>query len=511
MSDWTAGYVADIGYTFGYYTELNPLRLRLPLLSSGYAFPNVESACELGFGQGVSVNMHAAASSIAHYGTDFNPAQANFAQELARQSGARLHLHDEAFAEFCNRSDLPDFDYIGLHGIWSWISDENRSVIVDFIRRKLKVGGVLYISYNTQPGWAAMLPMRGLLTEHAQVMAAPGQGIVSRIDSALDFAERLLATDPIFGRVNPVVGERIKRMKDQNRSYLAHEYFNRDWHPMTFSRMAEWLAGAKLNFACSAHYVDHVDAVNLSTEQQAFLKEIPDAMFREAVRDFMCNTQFRRDYWIKGGRRLNPVERVEALRQQQVILVNSPENVELKVSGYIGDATLNEGIYCPLLEAMSDHKPKTLNQLEQMTKAKGLSLPQILQAVMILVGKNDLAPVQDELGISKAKKQCDKLNAHLLQASRGSHDVGYLAAPLTGAAVPVNRFQQMFLLAKNNGRKSPEECVKFAWEYLENLNQRLTKEGKALETPEENIAELQRQAVEFFEKRLPILKALMVT
>ncbi len=21
MSDWTAGYVADIGYTFGYYTE----------------------------------------------------------------------------------------------------------------------------------------------------------------------------------------------------------------------------------------------------------------------------------------------------------------------------------------------------------------------------------------------------------------------------------------------------------------------------------------------------------
>ena len=24
MNDWTAGYVADIGYTFGYYPELNP-------------------------------------------------------------------------------------------------------------------------------------------------------------------------------------------------------------------------------------------------------------------------------------------------------------------------------------------------------------------------------------------------------------------------------------------------------------------------------------------------------
>ena len=72
-------------------------------------------------------------------------------------SGAAAKLFDQAFAEFCARPDLPDFDFIGLHGIWSWISDENRAVIVDFIRRKLKVGGVLYISYNTQPGWAAIV------------------------------------------------------------------------------------------------------------------------------------------------------------------------------------------------------------------------------------------------------------------------------------------------------------------------------------------------------------------
>lgn len=35
MSDWTAGYVADIGYTYGYYTELNPLRVRLAFLNAG--------------------------------------------------------------------------------------------------------------------------------------------------------------------------------------------------------------------------------------------------------------------------------------------------------------------------------------------------------------------------------------------------------------------------------------------------------------------------------------------
>ena len=117
MTSWTAGYVADIGYTYGYYTELNPLRVRLAFLNNGLACPGFTTACELGFGQGLSANLHAAASTTQWYGTDFNPAQAGFAQQLAAASGAGAKLFDEAFAEFCARPDLPDFDTIGLHGV----------------------------------------------------------------------------------------------------------------------------------------------------------------------------------------------------------------------------------------------------------------------------------------------------------------------------------------------------------------------------------------------------------
>ena len=170
------------------------------------------------------------------------------------------------------------------------------------------------ISYNTQPGWAAMAPMRDLLTEHSEVMGVNGQGLVSRIDGVLAFAEKLLATNPTYARANPQVPERLKKIKEQNRNYLAHEYFNRDWLPMPFSRMANWLAQAKLSYACPAHYLDHIDALNLTAEQQALLKEIPDAMFRQTVRDFCVNQQFRRDYWVKGPRRLGAVAQAEALR-----------------------------------------------------------------------------------------------------------------------------------------------------------------------------------------------------
>lgn len=52
MTDWSAGYVADITYTYGYYAELNPLRARQALVNAGMVPPEVVTACELGFGQG---------------------------------------------------------------------------------------------------------------------------------------------------------------------------------------------------------------------------------------------------------------------------------------------------------------------------------------------------------------------------------------------------------------------------------------------------------------------------
>jgi hypothetical protein len=304
MTSWTHGYVADIGYTYGYYTDLNPMRAQLPIARAGFQPPVIETACELGFGQGVSVNLHAAGSTIDWWGTDFNPGQAHFAQGLARASGASCRLFDQSFEDFCQRDDLPDFDLISLHGIWSWISDANRKVIANFISKKLKVGGLLYISYNTLPGWSQMLPIREVLTQHATEMSAPAAPLVQRIDASIGFMEKLFALQPAMAKIAPVMMERFKRIKEMDRHYLAHEYFNRDWAPMSFASMNSFLSETKLSYVCSAHYLDHVDAANLSDEQAAFLNEIPDPSFKETVRDLLTSQAFRRDYWVKGPTRL---------------------------------------------------------------------------------------------------------------------------------------------------------------------------------------------------------------
>lgn len=511
MSDWTAGYVADVGYTFGYYTELNPLNSSLALLNAGIDVPSYGTACELGYGQGLATNIHAAGSNIEWYGTDFNPSQAAFAQELAATSGAAAAMFDQSFADFCGRTDLPDFDFIALHGIWSWISEENRLEIVNFIRRKLKVGGVLYISYNTQPGWASFAPLRHLMTEHAQILGTEGHGIVSRIDGALKFTESLLATNPVFSRANPLVGERAIKLKDQNRHYLAHEYFNRDWQPMHFATMAEHLEPAKVQFACSANYLDHIAGINLTTDQQTFLNEIPDLMFKETVRDFMVNQPFRRDYWIKGLRRLSPLERVEKLRQQKVVLASPRDTVPRKVTGMLGEAELSDNVYEPLLDLMSDHHGRTLGEIADYLKVKGVSFPQLVEAILVLKGGGYVASVQDDATIARAKKQTDLLNVRLMNKARGTNDLTYLASPVTGGGFKLTRFNQLFLLALHHGKQQPADWAQFVWEILQAQGQLLVKESKPLESAADNLQELNEQANEFALKQLPLLEALQIT
>lgn len=510
MDTWSEGYVSDINYTYGYYPELNPARVRLAFLNSGLALPTIGTACELGFGQGMSVNMHAAASMVRWYGTDFNPSQAGLAQSMAAAAGSGAQLTDEAFADYCHRTDLPDFDYIGLHGIWSWVSDANRTLIVDFVRRKLKVGGVLYISYNTMPGWAASAPVRRLLADYAASMNTIGEGTISRVNSALDFANQLMAVNPVYLGANPQVKAKVESLANQNRNYLAHEYFNRDWNPMYFSDMARWLGPAKVSFACSAAFLDHIDQLAFKPEQQKLLDGIPDATLRQTVRDYLVNQQFRRDYWVKGPRPLQGFEQADALREQRVVLVARRADVKLKFTSTVGEANLSEAVYQPLLDALGDHLAHSLGQLESALVPHGVGFRQLVQAVMVLGGMGKLEPAQAESDTRAAKAHVNRLNEMVMKKSRDSGDLAYLASPVTGGGIAAERIQQLFLLAIAGGATTPDEWVAPAWKILSALGQKLIKDGKPLESDEDNLAELRARAHLFASDHLPIFQALQV-
>lgn len=464
MSVWSEGYVVDVGYTHGYYPELNPVRTRFALLNSGYECPAMETACELGFGQGVSANIHAAAGHTEWWGTDFNPTHAAQAQQMAKASGSGARWLDDAFAAFAQRSDLPDFDFIALHGVWSWVSDNNRAVLVDFVRRKLKVGGVLYVGYNTLPGWNTMVPLRHLLTEHAHTMGAPGVGRETRIEQALSFVDQLLDTQPAHTQNHPELATRLQTLRGQKRGYLAHEYFNQDWQPMHFAQVAGCLAPAKVQYACSAHLLEQVDTFNLTPAQRAFLYGIPDTNLRETARDFVVNQAFRRDYWVKGGLRLSPREQSERLRAQGLLLVTPSKAVPLTVRGHLGEGQLDAAVYTPVLDLLADHQPHTLGQLEQAVAPLGISAEQLLQAVVVLCGLGHVAPVQNTTG--SAAGCCDRLNGYAIGQTMGGQGFGHLASPATGGGVALSPAEQLFLLAIDQGHPTPAGWAQVAATFL---------------------------------------------
>jgi hypothetical protein len=339
-------------------------------------------------------------------------------------------------------------------------------------------------------------------------MGSSGVGVVRRVNGAIEFTQKLLDTNPIFSRANPTVIEKLKKVSEQNSHYLAHEYFNKDWHPMHFATMCKWLIPSKLTYACSAHYLDHIDALNLTADQQAFLKEISDVNFKESVKDFMVNQQFRRDYWLRGARKLFPVEQAEMIKKQRIILLSSPEDIQLKVKGALGEANLNESIYLPIVGLLSDHKAKSIEEIISKVKPEEVRADQVLQAVLVLIGAGHIASVQNDEQVAKAKQSTKKLNEALIEKARFNVELSTLASPITGGGHTVTRINQLFLLAISQGKKQPKEWAQTVWEVLASQSQRLLKDGKAIELIEDNIAELTRQAEEFSSKKLPIIKAL---
>jgi hypothetical protein len=454
--------------------------------------------------------MHAAASITEWHGTDFNPSHAGLAQELPTVSGSSAKLYDETFSEFANRSDLPDFDYIGLHGIWTWISDENRRTIVDFVRRKLNLGGVLYISYNTLPGWATFAPMRHLLMEYASGMGSGRDGIVGQIGGAISFADNLLATNPKYATANPMVPGRFAKLKKGDPNYVAHEYFNRDWHPMYFSQMLEWLSPAKLTYVCSAGLLDHVDSINLTADQQKLLEGISDPTFRQLTRDYMVNQEFRCDYWVKGPRQPSSLESVAGFRALKVMLVTPRADVEYTVEGVLGDVNLNPSVYAPILDALSDHQPKSIRDIESAAQEKAIEFPLFRQAIVVLLGIGHLELVQENKATKAAGKYTDRLNAHLIEKAGVADHLSYLASPVIGGGTKVGRLPKLFLLAIKHGGKKPEDWAHFVWSTLTSQGEHLRKDGRALKYDQEGIDEVMIHATDFVEKQLPILRALKI-
>lgn len=509
---WTDGYVAEIGYTYGFYRELTPALIQYALLANGVLPPALDGPytyCELGFGQGVSTNLLAAANPRGRFwGTDFNPEQASHARELARLGHTEAQLFDDSFEEFAAR-DTPQFDIIALHGTWSWVSAPAQAAIVRILRDKLKVGGALYISYNVLPGWANEAPLRDLLMLHTGHGSAPGTGITRRIEDALHFADSLQAGGARFFQANPRLAEFLKDMKSDDRQYLAHEYFNQSWDLIYFSDLARALQPAKLGYAASLHQLDLLEVLRHRGAIAKTIERIASPVLREVARDFALNRRFRRDLFTRGARRLAPAERTERLLDLRVVLQGAPADVPTECCGPENEVPIDAAVMTPLLEVLASGTPdRPLREVRADARLASVSTEQLLLAVHQLIALRHAHPVFPADSALRKQSQARHFNEVVARQARFHNHIKYLASPVLTGAVGVNRFQLLFLLARQQKLQTPEQWARFACDAAVAGEGGLKLPGRVIDQPGQCLDEFRQRAAEFATQDLPAFQAL---
>ena len=442
---WTDGYQTTVNYTYGYYRDLSPNYQKFCLLLNGIDVPEQQEEtahCELGFGQGLSIVFHASTSLAKFYGTDFNPAHAAHAQQLASQGQIQSHFYDDSFEELLNRTDLPQFDSISLHGIWSWISHENQHFILKFIRKYLKPNGIVYISYNCLTGWATNMPVRELFHSHFNFNSKSANPL-QKVRDALDFSESLLQQNPIFAQRNPNALTKVEDLKKQNPNYLIHEYLNQDWQCFSFQQVVRIFEDIKMSYAGSTDLNYHIENINLTPENQAFLNRIEHPIFREQCRDYFTNTQFRRDLFIRGKNQLSPLQVQERTRKIPFVLLNTRENFPENITGLLGTFQLLEDIYTPIGQIFEKHNYRTLTIAEIENELPHLNFSKILNALVILCQLGLAQPCQT-IPNQQIIEQTQKLNAYILEQAPFHQQYQFLVSPLTGMAISIPHFNQLF-------------------------------------------------------------------
>lgn len=512
MRNWADGYFTGSHYTYGYFDYLSPVQQRFALLLNGLDCPLADEPqhCELGFGQGVTINVHSACNPGAYTGTDFTADQAVFAANLARRAGnASLTIFDDSFAEFHARNDLPAFDSISLHGIWSWVSEANRQVLMDICRRRLKPGGVLYLSYNCLPGWANVQPLQHLMALHDE-FGGPGRRAERRVDEALAFVDAVLASGPAYAHA---AGEPLRVQRaglGDDKAYLAHEYLNRNWTAPYFSQVAQTLAEIRLEFGATAQILRRLDALYLTVAQRKLLAGIDNPVLRAQVEDYCINARFRTDLFARGAVRLSPeAQRIRLFRQQVVACVPA-HKIHFTVSTHLGTFEPLDDQYGPVREAIlaDGGSPKSIGDVVGYAQGRGLDEARALRALLTLMGTGQVYACQPEPDQKSVHERARRFNYAIAQMALEDDHLHVLASPVTGAGIGnIGRSERLFLLATFDSVQDP---VGFAWQRMRAIDAGLIRDGQTLQGDEANLAYLQEQYEVFRRDMLPVLGALKI-
>lgn len=506
--NWKHGYFADAGYTYGYYAETMPLRLRWAALLQGHTAPEKGFRyLDAGCGQGLNLILAAASHPDSEFvGIDFMPEHVAHATALAQRCGLSnvRFIEGDFVALAADPSSLGQFDYAVCHGISTWIAPTVRQALFRLVGQCLKPGGLFYNSYNTLPGWLSTLPFQHLVL--LEQRGKPGVQALAAAQASMTQLQQLQAG--VFSQL-PGLAPRLESMKSQDPAYLVQEYNNHSWQPLFVSQMIDDMATVKLDYLGTATLTEVFDGA-LPAATRDWLAQQPSTVMKEQLRDYLLNQSFRRDVYVKGKSKPWPKAHEQQLRAVRFVAnptqlrpeAGQPWLIKGGAIEFNGDARFYTAII-NLLDAAGDTGLTVGELVDTIPDAQ--YKPAVVQSLALMTHAHWVMPISSTSTTSKHPARA--VNAALAQAVLDGAPYSFAVLPRAGCAISMAE-SDWILFALELAKKPESALVSELAIALSQLGRTLMKDGQPVTDPAIQTAMLTRAVQSYLKGKQVLFKRL---
>ena len=198
---------------------------------------------------------------------------------------------------------LGTYDYIIAHGFYSWVDEDTKDNFLRLCKEHLAENGILYMSYNTYPGWHKMDSVRALLkfankdinTLNHREKVRHGKTVASKLGALM------LEYDTVKTQQASFLQSLRQTLQKQD-CYVGHDHLEPVNTPVYFHQCMDHMAEHGFTYLCDCDLNLSFPAVYDDTLRTKLQELAPhDPLAREQYIDFMLNTAFRKSLFTHKG------------------------------------------------------------------------------------------------------------------------------------------------------------------------------------------------------------------
>jgi methyltransferase-like protein/2-polyprenyl-3-methyl-5-hydroxy-6-metoxy-1,4-benzoquinol methylase len=213
-------------------------------------------------------------------------------------------------------SGLGQFDYIIVHGVFSWVSREVQDKILEVCRENLARNGVAFVSYNTYPGWHLRSAMRDAMLYHARKCAGDPKEACRQARSMLEFMTGSLSPENtsspgLFSAYAYLLRATRADIRSKEDAVLLNDELGEVNEPFYFHEFAERAARHGMQYLFEADFPMHLYGRLPEETRRALGEAASDIIEVEQYIDFLTNRCFRRTLLCREGISLDRTLRPE--------------------------------------------------------------------------------------------------------------------------------------------------------------------------------------------------------